>query len=121
MIEVVYCMRRKAGLTHEAFVVHWEGVHVPIVMENLGALRLAGYERTEPVSHPYSARVERLKTMRPPFDGIARLRWANEEDMRHAFESEEGLVVQRRLAADEAAFVDAAASCRWVARSTRHV
>lgn len=121
MIEVVYCMRRKPGLSHPEFVAHWEGVHAPIVMANLDVLRLEGYERTVPLAHAFSERVERRRTMLPPFDGVARLAWASEEDMRHAFESEEALAVQRLLAQDEAHFVDPAASCRWVSRTVRHL
>jgi len=121
MIEVVYCMRRKEGLTHEAFVAYWEGVHAPIVVQNRDVLRVARYERIVPLRNPFSERVERRNVMLAPYDGIARLGWATEDDMRQAFENEEALAVQRVLARDEAAFVDAAASCRWVARTNRHV
>lgn len=119
MIEVVYCMRRKDGLDAEGFVAHWEEVHAPIVMAHLPALRLAGYHRTVPVQHGFSERVERRSIMLSPFDGIARLVWASEEDMRHAFESEEALAVQRVLAQDEAKFVNPVGSCRWVSRTVR--
>jgi hypothetical protein len=121
MIEVVYCMRRKAGLSHEAFLDHWGHVHAPIVMANLGVLRLAGYERNVPLQHPFSERVERRRVMLPPFDGVARLMWATEQDMQHAFESEEALAVQRLLAQDEVLFVEPAASCRWVGRTDTHL
>jgi hypothetical protein len=121
MIKVVYCMRRKAGLSHEQFLAHWAGVHVPIVMANLGVLRLSGYVRTLPQSHPFSARVERAGVMQPPYDGIAQLTWAKEEDMRFAFESAEAMAVQRLLAKDETLFVDATGSCRFVSREIRHV
>ena len=66
MIEVVYCMRCKAGLNPPQFLAHWEEVHVPIVMANLDVMRLAGYQRTVPLQHPYSARVERRRTMLDP-------------------------------------------------------
>lgn len=121
MIEVVYCMRRRIGLSREEFVAYWEGVHAPIVMANIAALRLAGYQRTIPLQHPYSARVERRRVMGEPYDGIARLVWNSEEDMRFGFESAEALAVQRRLADDELLFVDQAASCRWVASTTRYL
>ena len=121
MIEVVYCMRRKAGLSHEAFLEHWANVHAPIVTANLAALRLAGYERIVPLQHVFSERVERRRAMLPPFDGVARLTWATEEDMHQAFEADEGLAVQRLLAQDEALFVDPASSCRWIGRTHRHL
>lgn len=121
MIKVVYCMRRKVGLSHQQFLAHWAEGHVPIVMANLDVLRLSAYVRTLPQPHPFSARVERTGLMQPPYDGIAELTWASEEDMRFAFESEEALAVQRLLARDETLFVDAAGSCRWVSREIRHV
>jgi len=121
MIKVVYCMRRKAGLSHEQFLAHWADVHVPIVMANLDVLRLSRYVRTMPLAHPFSARVERAGVMQAPYDGIAELTWASEEDMRLAFESPQALAVQRMLAQDEKLFVDAAGSCRWVSQEVRHV
>ena len=121
MIEVTYCMRRKAGLSHEEFVAHWEDVHVPIVLDNLAVLRLALYQRTVPLQHDFSERVERRRHMQAPFDGIARLAWATPEDMRMAFEDPHALAVQRLLAQDEALFVDPAGSCRWVSRTVRHL
>jgi hypothetical protein len=96
-------------------------VHVPIVLANLAVLRLASYTRTLPLQHGYSGRVERRRIMQPPFDGIARLAWGSEDDMRLAFESNEALTVQRLLAQDEALFVDAAGSSRWVSRTVRHL
>lgn len=121
MIKVVYCMRRKAGLSHEQFLAHWTQVHVPIVMANLDVLRLSRYVRTLAQTHPFSARVERPGVMQPPYDGIAELAWASEEDMHLAFESPQAVAVQRLLAKDETHFVDAAGSCRFVSQEIRHV
>jgi hypothetical protein len=121
MIEVVYCMRRKADLTLEAFLKHWAEVHAPIVTANLGVLRLSGYERIVPLPHRFSERVERRRAMLAPFDGVARLTWATESDLQHAFEGEEALAVQRLLANDEARFVDPSSSCRWIGRAWRHL
>ncbi len=35
MVNVVYCMRRRADLTPEQFLDHWGKVHAPIVTDNL--------------------------------------------------------------------------------------
>ena len=86
-----------------------------MLLENSAALRLAAYVQTSPLASPYSARVERAGVLDTPFDGIAELYWANEHDLRTAFESAEALDVQRRLAEDEANFIDPARSARWVA------
>lgn len=121
MVEVVYCMRRKPGLSQAEFLAHWENVHVPIVMSNLHLLRLHGYERVLPLHHAFSERVERRGRMQPPYDGIAKLTWACDEDMAFSFESPEALAVQRLLAQDEAHFVDSAASSRWISQTVRYV
>lgn len=121
MIKVVYCMRRKVGISRQEFLAHWAEVHVPIVLANLEVLRLMRYVRTTPRDHPYSRRVERPDVMQPPYDGIAELTWASLEDIRLAFESEEARTVQRLLAQDEAHFIDHANSCRWVADEVRHI
>lgn len=121
MIDVVYCMRRKAGLSQEEFLAYWADVHAPIVMSNLLLLRLHGYERVVPAHHSFSERVERPGKMQAPFDGIAKLTWALERDMKLAFESPEALGVQRILALDEAQFVDTAASSRWISHTVRDV
>jgi len=121
MIKVIYCMRRKVGISRQDFLAHWGEVHVPIVLANLDVLRLARYVRTMPRDHPFSQRVERSGVMQPPYDGIAELTWANMEDMRLAFESDEARTVQRILAQDETHFIDHANSCRWVADEVRHI
>ncbi|MBK6350512.1 MAG: EthD domain-containing protein [Betaproteobacteria bacterium] len=115
MIKVVYCIRRRADLSAQEFQRYWKDVHAPMLLENSAALRLAAYVQTSPLASPYSARVERAGVLDTPFDGIAELYWANEHDLRTAFESAEALDVQRRLAEDEANFIDPARSARWVA------
>jgi len=118
MIKVVYCIRRRAGLSAQDFQRYWKEVHAPMLIERSAVLRLAAYVQTSPVTSPYSARVERPGVLDAPFDGIAELYWANEQDMRHAFEGAEALCLQRKLAEDEVNFIDPARSARWIATET---
>jgi len=115
MIKVVYCIRRRADLSAQDFQTYWKEVHAPMLLERSAALRLAAYVQTSHVNSPYSARVERAGVLEAPFDGIAELYWANEHDMQHGFEDAEALCLQRRLAEDEANFVDHTRSARWIA------
>ena len=121
MVNVVYCMRRRADLTLEQFLDHWGNVHAPIVKENLAVLRLAGYQRIVPKPHEMSPQIERRNVSQPPYDGIAMLTWASEEDLRQSLLDPKALDVQRALARDEKLFVDAEHSCRWVAEAIRHL
>jgi hypothetical protein len=121
MINVVYCMRRRAGLTLQEFLDHWGRVHAPIVLQNLAVLRLAGYQRIEPRTLGMSPQIERRNVSQAPYDGIAVLTWADEEALRMSLEDPAALEVQRELARDEKLFVDATLSCRWVAEAIRHL
>jgi len=121
MINVVYCMRRRADLTLQQFLDHWGNVHAPIVMRNLAVLRLAGYQRIEPRVHEMSPQIERRNISAAPYDGIAMLSWATEEDLQRSLTDPQALDVQRELARDEKLFVDATTSCRWVAEAIRHL
>ncbi len=63
MIKVIYCFRRRAGMSEEAFNDYWERVHGPI-----GA-RLPGLRRfvqSRAISIPDDARA-------PDFDGVVEL------------------------------------------------
>lgn len=117
-IKVVYCIRRRPGLSSGEFQRYWKEVHAPMMLRRARALRLAGYVQTSPIENAYSSRVERPGVLDAPFDGIAELYWANEQDMRHGFDSAEGLTLQRELARDEANFIDHARSARWIATET---
>lgn len=121
MINVVYCMRRRADLTLQQFLDHWAKVHAPIVTRNLEVLRLAGYQRVEPRTHEMSPQIERRSISQAPYDGIAILTWASEADLRLSLSDPQALDVQRELARDERLFVDATNSCRWVAEAIRHL
>src|SRR5690348_6256254 len=86
MVNVVYCMRRRADLSLEQFLDHWGKVHAPIVTENLSVLRLVGYQRLVPSLHEMSPQIERRNVSQPPYDGIAILTWQSEEDLTHSLQ-----------------------------------
>lgn len=118
MIKVIYCIRRREGLSPAEFQQYWKGVHGPLLMAHRQTLRLAGYVQTAPLAHKYAPRVERPHVLEAPFDGVAELYWANEDDMTHAFEDEHARQVQKLLADDEKNFIDHKHSSRWIARET---
>ena len=70
---------------------------------------------------PNRPQIERRNVSQAPYDGIAILTWASEEDLRDSLQDPSALVVQRALARDEKLFVDAERSCRWVAEAIRHL
>jgi len=117
-VKIVYCIRRRPGLSASEFQRYWKEVHAPMLLERATSLKLAGYVQTSPAGSPLSDRVERPGVLDTPFDGIAELYWASEQDMRHGFEAVDALILQRELAKDEANFIDHARSARWIATET---
>lgn len=115
MIKVIYCIRRREDLSPSEFQQYWKGVHGQLLMEHRQALRLAGYVQTSPLAHKYSPTVERPHALAAPFDGVAELYWASEDDMNYAFEDARALEVQKLLADDEKNFIDHKHSSRWIA------
>ncbi|HMN80745.1 MAG TPA: EthD domain-containing protein [Burkholderiaceae bacterium] len=114
MIRVIYCMRRKPDMSHEAFLHHWRHVHAPMVLANQAALRICAYTQRVPLTNEFSARIERPGRALDRFDGVAELCWDTEAAFREALSSPEAVAAQRALAADEANFIDVGASARWV-------
>ena len=91
MFKIIYCMRRKPGITREQFLAHWLSVHGPIVVEHQSRLRIARYLQTTPLEDEFSTRVERRGVLQPAYDGVAELYWASDADFRHAFTDSEAL------------------------------
>ena len=116
MFKIIYCMRRKPGITREQFLAHWLSVHGPIVVEHQSRLRIARYLQTTPLEDEFSTRVERRGVLQPAYDGVAELYWASDADFRHAFTDSEALRIQKILADDERNFVDHAGSACWISR-----
>lgn len=114
MIKIIYCMRRKPTLTRAEFLAYWRDVHGRMMLEHQDALRVARYAQTAPVDNHYSPRVERAGVLQEPYDGVAEIYWANEDDFRHSFEDPDAKRVQRLLVEDEARFIDHARSARWI-------
>lgn len=116
VLKIIYCIRRRQGLSREQFLSHWLDVHGPIVLRHQETLRIARYQQTTPLEHDFSVRVERRGVLQPAYDGVAELYWANDADFRHAFTDQEALRIQKILADDERNFVDHAGSARWISR-----
>ena len=92
MVKLVYCIRRKSGLTRDAFIRYWAEVHAPI-----GA-RIPGLRR---LVHSYT--ISAPNDTRPAdFDGMAELWFDDLRTLLRARESPEW----RASTADEANFLD---------------
>ena len=69
MIKLIYCFRRRAGMSDEAFDAYWRQVHGPIAVRIPGLRRLV---QSHALRIPGDARP-------PDFDGVAEL-WFDDVD-----------------------------------------
>jgi uncharacterized protein (TIGR02118 family) len=108
MIKIVMLVRRKDGISREAFREHYENIHAPLAMSVLPTLR--AYTRNYPEMH--------LVGQEPGFDAVTELWFDDEASWQESIavaQSEKG----KALAEDEETFIDRAATVAMVARECR--
>lgn len=110
MLKLVMMVRRKSGISPEAFRDHYETVHAPLAQSLFAGLR--AYVRTYPATV--------LSGEPPAFDAITEL-WFEDEAGFHAAmavaQSPEGKLLQ----ADEESFMDRAATVAMLVEERRSV
>jgi hypothetical protein len=116
MIRLVFLLRRKAGLSLAEFSDRWRLDHGPIVAGNQTAIGVLRYTQTHRLDDPMNEAMATARGgMEQPYDGVAELWWASEEALLEASGTEAGRHVGDVLLADEAEFIDLAASPLWLA------
>jgi uncharacterized protein (TIGR02118 family) len=117
VIRLVYLLRRRPEHSLESFHDYWRNEHGPLVASFQTTLRIAKYVQVHRLDDPIndSAAAARDGVMEPPYDGVAELWWESEEDLVAASGSDAGRAAGAALVADEARFIDLAASPLWLA------
>ncbi len=116
MIRLVFLLRRKEGLSLAEFSDRWRLDHGPIVAANQTALGVLRYTQSHRLDDPMNAGMANARGgMEEPYDGVAELWWESEDLFRAAGATEAGRRAGAALLADEAEFIDLAASPLWLA------
>lgn len=115
MFKLVYCLRRKPGMSVEEFQQYWRDVHAPLVAERaelLGIKRYVQAHSTLPDLIPVFQ--QRNGGSPDPYDGVAEIWFESLESMG----SDDPAVQQAAadLLADEGNFIDLAQSPLWIAQ-----
>jgi uncharacterized protein (TIGR02118 family) len=117
MIKIVFCLRRKAGMTPEAFQDYWLARHAPLVAERAQHLGIRRYVQSHTV---FDSNLGNLASVRgfagEPFDGVAEL-WFDSVSVLYPNTNvpEASVQAARDLLADESEFIDLANSPIFVA------
>ena len=116
VIRLVFLLRRSAGLSLSEFSDRWRLDHGPIVAGHQTTLGVLRYTQTHRVEDSMNEAMARARGgMEEPYDGVAELWWSSEEALRDASGSDAGRRAGEALLADEAEFIDLAASPLWLA------
>lgn len=106
MIKLVFCCRRKQGMTREEFQTRWLDVHGPLVRklrEQLPTMKRYVQSHTLPDEANEGLRASR-GTM-APYDGITEV-WFESLEAMGGLGGDEALAASQRLLEDEAEFLD---------------
>ena len=118
MIKIIFCLRRRSGLTPEAFQDYWLTQHAPVVAERAHRLGIRRYVQSHTL---FDSRLGELAAVRgfidEPFDGVAEL-WFDSVSVLYPSQAapEASLQAARDLLADEAEFIDLVNSPIFVAQ-----
>lgn len=116
MIKLVYCLRRKPGMTWDEFSTYWHDVHAPLVAERAEALGIERYVQVRTADNPaiHAAFQARNGGSPEPFDGVAEL-WFDDDALTRP-QSPEAAKAGQDLLEDEANFIDLPRSPMWFAQ-----
>jgi hypothetical protein len=116
VIRLVFLLRRKAGLSLAEFSDRWRLEHGPIVAGNQTSLGVLRYTQTHRLEDPMNEAMALARGgMEKPYDGLAELWWWSEEAFLETSHTGAGRRAGEVLLADEAEFIDLAASPLWLA------
>ena len=113
MIKVVYCVRRRADVTEERFHSYWLQQHAALVRSVAPAIRARRYVQSHTFAPELNALLLASRGLAEPYDGITELWWDNMDTVNEVLASSEAAEAMAKLVADEATFIDFAASCMF--------
>ena len=105
MIKMIFCLRRKPGLSLEDFQSYWYDRHAPLVREHGPALGLRKYVQVHTVPGPLNDAVRRTRNAPVGYDGVAEL-WYDEQELMQKSVTPEGQRAGQALLEDEKNFID---------------
>jgi hypothetical protein len=108
MIKLVFCCRRKEGVTREAFQARWLDIHGPLVRKLRKDLpMMKRYVQSHTLPEPASDGLRKPRGSMEPYDGITEV-WFDDLESVGGDGGAAALAASRRLIEDEGEFLDLA-------------
>jgi uncharacterized protein (TIGR02118 family) len=116
VIKLIFCLRRKPGMSLAEFQDYWLIKHGPLVRSHAKTLRIKRYVQTHTLDDPATQQaIARARGAPENYDGVAELWWDSREDMAAGVATPEGRAASIALLEDERKFIDHANSPLWLA------
>ena len=115
MIKLVFCLRRREGMTREEFQDYWLNTHGPLVRRHAQATGCRRYVQVHTTPTPLDDLISASRGAPEPYDGVAELWWDSVESLVAAASTPEGQAAARELLEDERTFIDHGRSPVWLA------
>jgi uncharacterized protein (TIGR02118 family) len=116
VIKLVFCLRRRPGMTLAEFQDYWLNSHAPLVRSHAETLRIRRYVQTHTLDDPAMQQaMARARGAPQHYDGVAELWWDSRKDLAAGVATPEGRAASLELLEDERKFIDHANSPLWVA------
>jgi len=107
VLKLVYCVRRRADVSPEAFRKYWLESHGPLVRKHAHALGAQRYVQSHTLDSPLlNAAAQQPRGSKSAYDGITEVWWESQEALTAALSTPQGESANRALAEDEGRFCD---------------
>lgn len=113
MVKLVFCCRRREGMTREEFQRRWLDVHGPLVRKLRDALpMMKRYVQSHTLDGPMNDALRAGRGTKEPYDGITEVWFDDLASM--GGEGAEAAAASQALFEDEAKFIDFARSAVFI-------
>lgn len=110
MHKLMFCLRRRADLSHEAFLDYWFHQHAPLVRQYAKDIGLVKYAQSHGLAHPLDKSLRESRGGPAAYDGIAELFYKSPTALQDAMTEPAAREAGRILLEDERRFIDLAQS-----------
>ena len=106
MIKLVFCLRRREGMSREEFQTYWRETHAPLVASVASTLNIRRYHQLHTVDDAINDPIRASRGGPASYDGVAELWWDSLESLAAPGQTEEGRAAGAMLLEDERKFID---------------
>lgn len=110
MIKLIFCVRRRPGMTREAFHDYWFRNHGPLVKRHAATLGIKRYVQSHALHLPHDEAFRASRGAGEPYDGAAEIWIDSVADLDASAANPAAQAAGRELLEDEAKFIDLARS-----------